>query len=495
MDTEEIILKPNPGRQEEALIVPFDVNEILYGGARGGGKTFAGLLWMIEPEYVQNPSYRGLVVRRNAEDLKDWLDRAQSMYGAMGAHITGNPAVITFPSGAKIRTGHLSTDDAYTKYQGHEYQKILIEELTQIPTLDRYLRLISSARSTVPGLKPQVFATTNPGGVGHAWVKERWVDPAPPDTIFKGDDDMYRIFIPATMDDNPVLMANDPTYVHTIEALKDTDDMTYRAWRFGDWDVYVGQVFREWSPYKDGQPYHVIHALPENLNLDACQVYIGFDWGYNDPTSFHWIAVCPEDATGTKRVYCYRELTGNATPPEEWADRLADIINNEPIKALVMPHDAYYQKNDSNTIEQRMRNEFARLKATRYPNLNVPMEFAESGTHQNRVGRQTLLHSMLAEAPDGKPYMQVVDTCRNLIRTLPLLPYSERDPETVEDKNGTPDHWYDSLTYALYYANLNTRLRGDMRRDVKSAYTFNLDNTIQRNANRFRNLGNDWRTL
>lgn len=492
-DEGQLILKPNPGRQEEALSVPFAVQEILYGGARGGGKTFAGLLWMVEPEYVENKNYRGLVIRRNAEDLKDWLDRARSLYGAMGATITGSPATITFKSGAKIRTGHLSTDDAYTKYQGHEYQKILIEELTQIPTLDRYLRLISAARSTVPGLKPQVFATTNPGGIGHAWVKERWVDPAPPSTIFKGNDGMYRIFIPATIDDNPILLDNDPTYVKTIEALKNSDEMTYRAWRFGDWNVYVGQVFREWEPYKDGVQYHVIDRLPDGFDLSACEIYVGFDWGYNDPASFHWIAVCPEDYSGTRHVYVYRELTGNETSPEEWARQLADIFANEPIKALVMPHDTYYHKNDANTVEQRMKNEFERLKATRYPGLRVPMEFAESGTHQNRVGRQTLLHSLLAESTDGSPYLRIVSSCRNLIRTIPLLPYSQRDPETVEDKTGTPDHWYDSMTYGLYYANLRTKLRPDRQTDLKSANSYDLSSVVRRNSQ--RHDGGDWRSL
>ncbi len=493
---DKIILKPNPGRQEESLRVPFWVNEILYGGARGGGKTFAGIMWMVEPNYVNNGRYRGLVIRRNSEDLKDWLDRARSVYGAMGAHIVGNPASIYFKSGAIIRTGHLNSDDAYTKYQGHEYQKILIEELTQIPTVGRYLRLISSARSTVPGLMPQIFATTNPGGVGHSWVKERWVDPSPPLHIFRGDDSMFRIFIPATMDDNPVLINNDPTYVHTIEALKKTDEMTYRAWRFGDWDVYVGQVFREWAPYKNDRPYHVIRCLPDDVNLSVCDIYIGFDWGYNDPTSFHWIAITPENSFGIRRVYIYRELTGNETSPEEWARQLADIINDEPIRALVMPHDTYYHKNDANTIENRMRNEFTRLKSVRYPNLNVPMEFAESGTHQNRIGRQALLHSLLAEAPDSIPYLQVTQNCRKLIETIPLLPYSDRDPETIEDKAGTPDHWYDSSTYGLFYARLRTKIGSDMKMDVKSAYTYDLNKTVENNAHRFNSNNNiDWRTM
>ena len=166
--------RPHPGKQEEAL--RRNEFEVLYGGQRGGGKTDAGLVWLTE--YIQHPRYRALVIRKNSEDLSDWIDRAAYLYQRYGARPTGKPATITFPSGAKIRTGHLKDDLAYTKYQGHEYQRILIEELTQIPDETRYLQLISSCRTSIPELIPQIFCTTNPGGLGHAWVKARFIDVA-----------------------------------------------------------------------------------------------------------------------------------------------------------------------------------------------------------------------------------------------------------------------------------------------------------------------------
>ena len=97
------ILKPNPGKQEFALRQPYSIKEILYGGARGGGKTFAGLIWLTE--YVDHPRYQGLVIRRSSTDLVDWVERARWMYAGLGGVVTGNPAVIRFPSGAIIRTG------------------------------------------------------------------------------------------------------------------------------------------------------------------------------------------------------------------------------------------------------------------------------------------------------------------------------------------------------------------------------------------------------
>jgi hypothetical protein len=94
--------KPEP---KQVLALVSDVNELLFGGARGGGKTDTGQVWMIEPKYVNHPRYRGLVIRKNADDLKDWLDRARHMYLPLKATFTGNPGEITFPSGAKIRQG------------------------------------------------------------------------------------------------------------------------------------------------------------------------------------------------------------------------------------------------------------------------------------------------------------------------------------------------------------------------------------------------------
>ena len=127
----------------------------MYGGARGGGKTDCGMAWLLRA--TEHPDARMLVVRRNADDLADWIDRAHKMYPY--AKIVGKPATIKFPSGAIIRTGHLKDDQAYTKYQGHEYQRVLIEELTQIPSEESYLKLISSCRSTIQGLEPRIFCT------------------------------------------------------------------------------------------------------------------------------------------------------------------------------------------------------------------------------------------------------------------------------------------------------------------------------------------------
>lgn len=240
---------PQP-KQAEALSRIED--EILYGGARGGGKTDTGQAFLLYDH--QHPLYRALVIRKNSDDLKDWRDRAERMYAPTSPEFVGTPPEIRFPNGGKIRTGHLKDENAYSKYQGHEYQKMLIEELSQIPREKDYLKLIASCRSTVPELRPQVFATTNPDDPGLEWIKERWGIPDFPDfdrvyetvkevEVIDEEGKLVKrtrrlVFIPARLEDNPILMKADPGYVVQLELLRATDPELYDAWRKGNWAGY-----------------------------------------------------------------------------------------------------------------------------------------------------------------------------------------------------------------------------------------------------------------
>ena len=221
---------PTP-RQEIAL--EQSAYEIGYGGARGGGKTEAGIAWLLYDK--DNPRYRALVIRKQADDLKDWVDRAERFYTPFGGKKVGFPGDFTFPSGAIIRTGHLKTENAYSKYVGHEYHKMLIEELNLIPAEENYLKLISSCRSTIPELKPQIFSTFNPSDTGFFWIKKRFrLHGIPEDPIYTKDEKtgLMRVFIPAKLKDNPFLMI-DQQYKSFLDGLPDG---LREAWRDGSWD-------------------------------------------------------------------------------------------------------------------------------------------------------------------------------------------------------------------------------------------------------------------
>jgi hypothetical protein len=416
--------RPNPGPQTFLLSLPFHVYEMLYGGARGGGKTDAGIVWI--GEHQANPNYRGLVIRRNNNDLEDWVDRARKMYPH--AQVAYRPAVITFPSGAIIRTGHLKDSDAYTKYMGHEYQRMLIEELTQIPSEKRYLQLTASCRSTVPGIPAQIMGTTNPGGVGHAWVKERFIDFSTP---MKAKPDpssgRLRIFVPAKVDDNPPLTEADPAYVRTLEALKETDEDLWKAWRLGDWNIFAGQVFREFSQANVTARF--------DWPLDVCRKFITFDWGYKDPGVALWMALSPENKYGIRRMFCYRELTQTGKNPEEWANDLRIINSVDPVNHIILPHDCFNKESGDSIADI-----FARVGKLRV----MPGRTLERGARLNRLH---LTHRWLGNADDGRPYLLIHPDCRETVKTLPQLVYSETNPEDV-DTDG-PDHHYDALSMGL----------------------------------------------
>ena len=264
--------RPHPKQEKALLSTAF---ETLYGGARGGGKTDTGMAWLLYDK--DNPRYKALVIRQNSTDLTDWVDRARVMYSGTGAKFAYNPCIISFPSGAKIYTGHLKDENAYEKYQGHEYHRMLIEELTQIPSEERYLKLISSCRSTVDGLPARVFATANPGGVGHTWVKKRFIDPSKPNIEFKDEvSGRTRVFIPATVDDNPTLVEKDPEYIKFLESLP--HDLK-RQWRHGDWaDIAIKGAYYQ-DDINHAQREGRICRVPHNYNL---LVHTSWDLGIKD---------------------------------------------------------------------------------------------------------------------------------------------------------------------------------------------------------------------
>lgn len=469
---------PNPGPQTRAL--QSNAFETLYGGARGGGKTDAGLVWLLK--CITRPEFRGLVIRKNADDLTDWVDRALTMYRAYGAVITGRPATIKFPSGAIIRTGHLKDDQAYTKYQGHEYHRMLIEELTQIPDEKRYLQLVASCRSTVGGLDARVFATTNPGGVGHGWVKRRFVDPSAPGQKFRDlSSTRTRVFIPAKVEDTPQLVKNDPGYIQFLEGLKHTDVELWKAWRLGDWDTFAGQFFKEFR-----RELHVIHPfMPDTKKV----IVGGMDWGRTAPFAFLLSEVSVENIEGTKfyRAKTFCEIYGTDKTPREWAAQIKDRLRFYKLTwndiTWIQGDPAMFKEADDGSIGI----------ADLFKGEGITLRPADN----DRVGGWTVLHNWLSLAPDGLPYWQITEDCLNLVRTLPELVHDEHKVEDVDTES--EDHAPDAARYQFkklkwidakvggYVHNLPTT-RG-IRKTAEFVNVDGEDKQVSLNLNKFATPG------
>ena len=426
---EKVLFKPHEGPQTYALSID-DCSEILFGGSRGGGKTLCGIVYLLK--HTHNPMFRGLVVRRTADDLSDWLDRAKMYYGSVGAVITGKPATIKFPSGAMIRCGHLK-DESYEKYQGHEYQRIVLEELTQIPNEESYLKLIASCRSTVEGIEPQVFCTANPGGKGHAWVKNRWkIGLTEPNKAFKDDvSGRYRVYIPATIDDNPTLKQADPEYVRFLDSLPDG---LRQAWRDGDWEIFAGQYFSDWKPN-----IHIVdeeYARSMGYGRDYNARYVGIDWGYSAPFCALWSEVTPDN-----KVFFYDEVYGTEKHPSEWAveinSRSKDIVmslgdpsmwTKNPMSWNSPDRPAFSETSIANALIGDPGNPWVKnLQPANNTRVNGWMKIAEM-MKQNR-------------------FFIVKGRCKNLERTIPLMLRDEKNPEDVDTT--LEDHAMDACRYII----------------------------------------------
>lgn len=421
-----IVFQPHPGPQTEALTR--SEKEILFGGSRGGGKSTAMTAWMIEPSHINNPLYRGLVIRRNYTDLRDWIDKAKEMYRFLDVKVVGNPAEFRFPSGAKIRTGHLTDQNAWTAFLGHEYHKIGIEELTLIAEEELYLRLISSARSTIPELTPQIFCTTNPGGPGHHWVKTRFVDVAYNETYNDPVTTGTRIFIPSRVYDNPTLMEVDPGY---IEMLKGLPDELRRAWLDGDWDIFAGQFFKQWC-----REEHVIEPfeIPPTWRR-----YRAVDYGFAAPFACIWAAV---DHDGN--VYIYREHYEKGKELNHHITRILELSGDEDI-FLTICDPAMWIRNPQNS--KNLNNKMPSIMSIADIMLFAGIPCVKA--NNDRINGWNNMREYLHYLENKPPKLKIFKNCENVIRTIPTQVHDEHRPEDINTKG--EDHIPDAIRYLLMH--------------------------------------------
>ena len=241
---QNIIFKPNDGPQTQFLAA--SEREVFYGGARGGGKSYAML---IDPlRYCDKAHHRALLIRRSMPELRDMINHSQRLYGQAypGAKWREQEKEWRFPSGARIEFGYAENLTDVLRYQGQSYTWIGIDELPQYPTPEIYNFLRSSLRSVDPDIPVYMRATGNPGNVGSLWVKEMFVDPSEPNKAFDvhidtiaGRKSITRRFIPAKLQDNPYLMQTDD-YMIMLSSLPEVQRKQFLE---GDWSAFENSAF------------------------------------------------------------------------------------------------------------------------------------------------------------------------------------------------------------------------------------------------------------
>ncbi|MBQ1818167.1 MAG: phage terminase large subunit [Clostridia bacterium] len=430
----ELILHglPNP-RQKEFFMSR--TRHTAYGGARGGGKSWA----MRRKLVLLALNYRSLnilLLRRTLPELREnhILPLQRELYGF--ARYSATERVFNFPNGSRIKLGYCDTASDVYQYQGQEYAVIGMEEATHF-TEDQQRFLTTCNRTSRRGFTPRMYYTCNPGNVGHAWVKRLFIDR----DYRENEDPADYTFIPARIWDNKALLSADPGYVRQLMTLP--EDLR-RAHLEGDWDVHAGQYFREFSREK-----HVVapYAIPAHHKR-----FRSMDWGYNDPCCVLWHAA---DSEG--RVTTYRELYVRGMRAEEVAKRVAELSHGEDIAYTAASPDLWQKRGQTLRTAGGFEGE---CLAEVFQKCGVPVTPADN----SRVAGWQTVRSYLAPADDGAPRWQCFSDCVNLIRELPAMQY---DPHDREDAADGSDHAPEALRYGLM-----TRPRGQAAKPAKKRPAF-----------------------
>jgi len=440
--TENIVWEPQPGPQTALIQCP--IFEVFFGGARGGGKT-DGMLgdWVSHAaQYGQDAI--GLMVRRDRTQLLETIERSRNIYTLLGAKYHEQDKMWRMPNGARLRFAYLDRDADADAYQGHSYSRVYVEEIGTFPSRAPIAKLMATLRSGA-GVPVGFRATGNPGGPGHNHVKSRYIDPCPagwqvlsePFTNpFTGEViNRERVYIPSRLTDNRYLGAE---YVANLQMVGSAE--LVRAWLEGDWDVVEGAFFDGWS--------HARHVMRPFAIPDQWLRFRSMDWGFAKPFSVGWWAVAQDDIFEDGRLIPrgalvrYREWYGCTGTPNEGiratAEQIAQGIKakekDEKVSYGVLDP-AAFTSDGGPSIAERMLKEGVIFR--RADNARVQRGGAMGGWDQMRARL----------AGDGEyPALFIFDTCKDFIRTVPVL---QHDPDKPEDLDtDAEDHVADEARYA-----------------------------------------------
>jgi hypothetical protein len=412
---ENVIFRPNDGPQTDFLAA--SETDVLYGGAAGGGKSYAML---VDPlRFAHRAAHRALILRRSMPELRELIDKSRELYPKAfpGCRYKEVEKLWNFPSGAKIEFGFLERDADVYRYQGQAYSWIGFDEITHQATEFSWNYLASRLRTTDPEIIPYMRCTANPGGVGAHWVKKRYIDPAPPYDAFVGKDGLTRKFIPARLEDNPFL-ASDGRYEQMLKALPPTQR---RQLLEGDWDVAEGAAFTEFD-----RNVHVVEPFDIPLHWERIK---GIDYGYASESACVWGAVDKDDGT----LIIYRELYRKGLLGTDLAFMITEMELNDPMSVPGVLDTACWNRTGQTgpTVGETLVKAGHKLRRA----------------DKNRVAGKIQIHEYLKLQQSGRPKLQIFNTCPNLIRELQSIPLDKSNPEDVDTK--ASDHAYDALRYLI----------------------------------------------
>ena len=412
---ENVIFSPNEGPQTDFLAAP--ETDVLYGGAAGGGKSYAML---VDPlRFAHRAAHRALILRRSMPELRELIDKSRELYPKAfpGCKFREVEKIWTFPSGAKLEFGFLERDADVYRYQGQAYSWIGFDEITHLNTEFSWNYLASRLRTTDSEITPYMRCTANPGGAGATWVKKRYVNPSEPNESFTGKDGLTRKFIPARLEDNPYL-STDGRYEQMLKALP---EVQRRQLLEGNWDITEGAAFTEFDVM-----VHVITPFEIPIGWERLK---GIDYGYASESSCIWGCVDPSDGT----LIIYRELYRKGLTGEMLAQMITNMELEDPYSVQGVLDTAAWNRTGTTgpTVGETLQRAGHKLRRA----------------DKNRIQGKIQIHEYLRVQPSGRPKIQIFNSCPNLIRELQSIPLDKSNPEDVDTH--APDHAYDALRYLI----------------------------------------------
>lgn len=449
VDGQKAIWQPQRGSQ--TLFVSCPIIEALFEGTRGNGKTDALLM-----DFAQHvgqgfgAAWRGILFRQSYPQLVDVITKTKKWFYQIfpDARYNGSDHTWTFGDGEQLLLRSIHSIDEYWNYHGHEYPWIGWEELTNWPMGDCYEKMRSCLRSSYAGNMPRKYrATCNPWGPGHGWVKERFVDPAPARKPIVDADGQARVRIHGDIEENRILLAADPDYLKQLDSI--TDENLKKAWRYGAWDIAAGGIFSDvWRPSR-----HVVEPfeVPKSWRIDR-----SFDWGSSKPFAVQWWA--ESDGTDVKlndgstrsyprgTLFLIAQWYGSNGKANEGCRMLAaevarGILQREKnMGRIVNPGPA-----DTSIFDSQNGS----CIAADMELCGVRWERAQKGPG-SRVNGWEKLRQMLAAAkphPMEGPGLFIFSTCRDWLRTVPVLTRDESKPDDID--TDAEDHDADACRYRI----------------------------------------------
>lgn len=422
-----ITLKMGVPNEKQRLLLLDKHKHIAFGGARGGGKSWA-VRFKCKALCLKYPGIKTLIVRRTYPELvKNHINQLRSeLFGI--AKYNDKDKVIKFPNGSTISFTYCARDADLDRMQGTEYDVIFLDEATQLSEFQ--IKSISACLRGVNDFPKRIYYTCNPGGQSHGYIKRLFVDRK----FEEGEDPNDYSFIQSLVTDNIALMKSQPEYIKQLDSLPAN---LKAAWRYGDWNVFEGMFFEEFSDipehYNDRQYTHVIE--PFDIPKDWT-IYRSYDFGYAKPFSCAWWAV---DYDGV--IYRILELYGCTKTPNEGIKWTPDEQFRE-INKLEREHpwlkDKKIQGVADPSIWDGSRGESVAETAAKYHVYFTP------GDNERIAGWMQMRYRMQFD-DNGYPMMYIFKNCKAFIRTIPLMMFSETKPEDLDTK--LEDHVADETRY------------------------------------------------